>query len=157
RYFGVSNGSGLSGSVQLQTDQIGTDVTTLAAASSMLMPSRARAALTAQGVSLREAVAEAPLNASAITGQRGWNLERPSRSFRANAEGRVTIQSEEVDRLELHLSEGSGHQYSGYLRVGDGLAPLPIGSTLNASTGVFTWAPGVGFVGPYDFVFVRWA
>ena len=23
--------------------------------------------------------------------------------------------------------------------------------------GVFTWAPGVGFVGAYDFVFVRWA
>ena len=31
-----------------------------------------------------------------------------------------------------------------------GLAPLPIGSQLDAATGVFTWAPGVGFVGAYD-------
>ena len=35
------------------------------------------------------------------------------------------------------------------------MAPLPIGSHLDQTTGVFTWAPGVGFVGTYDFVFVR--
>ena len=27
---------------------------------------------------------------------------------------------------------------------------------MDATTGVFTWAPGVGFVGAYDLVFVRW-
>ena len=32
-----------------------------------------------------------------------------------------------------------------------------MGSRLNPTTGGFTWAPGVGFVGKYDFVFVRWA
>jgi hypothetical protein len=39
------------------------------------------------------------------------------------------------------------------LRTPEGLAALPIGSQLNAETGVFTWAPGVGFVGNYDLVF----
>ena len=33
---------------------------------------------------------------------------------------------------------------------------MPVGSQLDATTGVFTWAPGVGFVGAYDLVFVRW-
>ena len=28
---------------------------------------------------------------------------------------------------------------------------------MDATTGVFTWAPGVGFVGAYDLVFVRWS
>ena len=43
----------------------------------------------------------------------------------------------------------------GYLRVGERLRPLPIGSTLDPRTGSFTWSPGVGFIGTYDFVFVR--
>ena len=34
--------------------------------------------------------------------------------------------------------------------------PLPVGSRLEPP-GVFTWQPGVGFVGAYDLVFVRWA
>ena len=40
------------------------------------------------------------------------------------------------------------------MRTSAGLVPLPIGSHIDAATGVFTWAPGVGFVGPYDFTFV---
>jgi hypothetical protein len=43
------------------------------------------------------------------------------------------------------------------LRTSDGLSPLPVGSHLEPATGVFTWAPGVGFVGTYDFVFTRLA
>ncbi len=45
----------------------------------------------------------------------------------------------------------------GYLRTSDGPSPLPVGSHLEPTTGVFTWAPGVGFVGSYDFVFLRLA
>ena len=67
------------------------------------------------------------------------------------------MQSEELDRIELHLDDAPGQTFAGYLRVGDGLAPLPIGSSLNPSTGAFTWMPGVGFVGAYDLVFVRQA
>jgi hypothetical protein len=71
----------------------------------------------------------------------------------------VTIQSEELDRVELHLDglDGSGRTMTGYLRTAAGAAPLPIGSRLDATTGAFTWQPGVGFVGPYDLVFVRWS
>jgi hypothetical protein len=70
----------------------------------------------------------------------------------------ITIRSEELDRVELQLEgiEGLSRRVegtlTGYLRVAGGLAPLPIGSHLDTSTGTFTWQPGVGFVGAYDFV-----
>jgi hypothetical protein len=66
------------------------------------------------------------------------------------------VQAEELDRIELHLSAPSGDAYTGYLRAAGELTPLPIGSHLDPTTGEFTWMPGVGFYGAYDFVFVRW-
>src|SRR5205085_1787314 len=66
----------------------------------------------------------------------------------------VRIHGEELDRIELRLGRSG---YTGYMRVGADLAPLPIGSHLDEATGVFTWGPGVGFVHDYDLVFVRWA
>jgi Tol biopolymer transport system component len=93
-----------------------------------------------------------PLDTSAIAGRRGWDLEAPYGWFGAGATGVTVIRSEEVSRVELQLGEGD---YRGYLRTPAGLAPLPIGSRLDPVTNTFTWAPSVGFVGRYDFVFVR--
>ena len=45
--------------------------------------------------------------------------------------------------------------YYGYLIVGNELKPLPIGSTLDSDRGIFYWQPGPGFLGPYDFVFIK--
>ena len=89
-----------------------------------------------------------------VLGRRGWDLESPLRAFESDASGRVVVRSEEVNRVELRLGTG---RHEGYLRTSEGLMPLPIGSQLDGETGVFTWAPGVGFVGAYDFVFVRHA
>jgi len=117
-----------------------------------------------QGVALRigasrsALVAEADRAASDLTrieGRRGFDLDRPLRAYPV-VNGRVDVQAEELDRVELHLSAPSGDEYTGYLRVAGGLSPLPIGAHLDTSTGEFTWMPGVGFYGVYDFVFVRW-
>ena len=67
------------------------------------------------------------------------------------------IRGEEMDRFEVRLGTRSGERYTGNVRVGGALAALPVGSRLDAETGWFTWAPGVGFVGTYDLVFTRWA
>ncbi len=99
----------------------------------------------------------AALDPIEIIGRRGWNIDAPIRRFRPGASGRVTVQSEELDRLELRLGAPSqpGVTYSGYLRAGTSLDALPIGSRLDAATGVFTWQPGAGFAGRYDLVFLR--
>ena len=93
-----------------------------------------------------------PLDSTRLAGRRGWDLEAPYGSFAAPANGQVVVRSEEVSRIELHLGDGDA---TGYLRTPGGFAPLPVGSRLDVATNIFTWAPGVGFVGQYDFVFVR--
>ena len=107
------------------------------------------AALSAPAPVDLEAVA---LDTTPLAGRRGWDLEAPYQLFGSGANGVTVIRSEEVNRVELQLGAGN---HTGYLRTPAGLASLPIGSRLDATTNTFTWAPGVGFVGRYDFVFVR--
>jgi hypothetical protein len=95
-----------------------------------------------------------------IPGRRGFDPETPLQPY-AVTDGRATVQSEELDRIELQVGAqgagASGATYAGYLRVADGLAPLPVGSSLNPETGAFIWQPGVAFVGTYDLVFAKLA
>ena len=96
-----------------------------------------------------------PLDESPVIARRGWDLETPWRAFAVGQSGRAVLRGEEVDRFELALGEENGETWSGSLRVGEQLRPLPPGSHLDPRTGIFTWSPGVGFVGTYDLVFVR--
>ncbi len=116
----------------------------------------ADAVTTAPPLADAEAIAQAPLDGAAIVGRRGWDPLSAAQTFTAGASGRVVIRSEEISRVALELGAATGARYTGHLRTSEGLARLPIGSQLDAATGVFTWAPGVGFVGAYDLVFVRW-
>ena len=72
--------------------------------------------------------------------------------FERDTTERIVVRSEEVSRVDWHLGDGAG---VGHLRTSEGLRALPIGSRIDPASGVFTWAPGVGFVGTYDFVFVH--
>ena len=91
-----------------------------------------------------------------MLGRRGWDLAGPWRSYAVGRDGRAVVRGEEIDRFELWLGAQGGERYTGHLRMGDRLGALPAGSQLDAASGWFTWAPGVGFVGVYDLVFVRW-
>jgi len=51
--------------------------------------------------------------------------------------------------------DGSEASYEGYVVMNGRMRPLPVGSTLDRSTGTFTWQPGPGFVGSYELVFLR--
>ena len=107
------------------------------------------------GVALRsERAAAAPRDIrTPLLGRRGWDLSAPIETFEPNASGTIVVRSQEVNRVELRLPPG---QYTGHLRRADGLAPLPVGAELDDEGGIFTWAPGVGFVGAYNLMFVRW-
>jgi N-acetylneuraminic acid mutarotase len=120
RYFTVSNGSGLMAGVD-------------AAARLPLSAVRAEQSST-----------------TPLVGRQGFDLGTAYQTSVPDPDGRVTIQSEEIDRIELQLAPRS----AGYLEVRGALQPLPIGARLDSDTGIFTWTPGAGFVGTYDFVFV---
>jgi hypothetical protein len=74
--------------------------------------------------------------------------------------GYINIEIKELERLELRFVrlEAAGGpttaQWSGYHVVGNQLMPLPIGSTLDPERGIFYWAPGPGFVGHYELLFM---
>ena len=131
RYFTVSNGSAATSRAESRS----------VAASSVASTAAAPPPL--------------PPTATGVTGRRGWAADAPWRTYPADASGLVTVQGQEIDRFELQLGLEAGEQMTGYLRVGDALQDLPVGSTLTPSTGRFVWSPGVGFIGAYDLVFAR--
>jgi hypothetical protein len=137
RYFTVANGSFLHAGVHADATSEGSGVRHSVSAAAGGIPARSRGA---------------PLESSAVRGRRGYDVFTPLQSYSADGVGRIVLSAEELDRIELHLGEGV-HQ--GYVRVGTGLDPLPIGSHLDPATGAFTWQPGVGFVHDYDLVFLR--
>jgi alpha-tubulin suppressor-like RCC1 family protein len=84
---------------------------------------------------------------SALWGRRGFNLDAPFVLYPPDAQGVVTIQAEELDRIELRTAATDAA-----LRTASGWQPLPPGAHLDAD-GTFTWQPSLAFVGPYEFVF----
>jgi hypothetical protein len=153
RFITVSNGSDIDGSASGAA--AATRAATVIPAAATLDVPAAAAARIAAPQTLDSEIAAAPADLGAVQGRRGYDLARSLTTYRTSS-GRTTVQAEELDRIELHLSRTSHHVYSGYLRTPFGLRPLPVGSTLDASTGAFTWMPGVGFYGTYDLTFVRW-
>jgi hypothetical protein len=84
---------------------------------------------------------------SALWGRRGFDLDAPFVLYRPDAQGVVTVQADELDRIELRTGTTDAA-----LRSASGWQPLPPGAHLDAD-GTFTWQPGLAFVGRYDFVF----
>jgi len=99
---------------------------------------------------LAQEIASAQPDRSGMVGRRGYSLETPYRRYAADTTGRVVVQSEELDRIELQTNGAA----AGYLLAGTEVRPLPAGSHLDTA-GRFTWQPGAGFVGRYDLTFVR--
>ena len=96
-----------------------------------------------------------PLDDAPVYARRGYVLDAPYRRARPDSTGLITVQAEEIDRIDVRLSGAAGDRFSGYALSGGVLGALPVGSQLDPATGAFTWQPGVGFVGSYDLIFVR--
>jgi hypothetical protein len=86
--------------------------------------------------------------ATILVGRIGFDLNTAPQYFFPAADGIVTIAAHELDRIELQLEPGA----TGVMITPLGDRPLPAGARIDPATGVFTWAPGPGFMGAYDFV-----
>jgi len=72
--------------------------------------------------------------------------------------GASRVKTQELGLVRIEVGAGVSNDqdgYEGYLVKGSELAALPAGSFLDRRTGEFFWQPGPGFVGTYEFVFVR--
>ena len=116
--------------------------------------------------------------------KKGYNRSAMSQEVYPDKDGVIHIEIREVERVALSLdpdpsllnfeliqidsdqpllkadqkesmSQSPEPSYSGYVRVQDELRSLPIGSTFDSQRGIFYWQPGPGFLGEYEFVFIR--
>lgn len=102
----------------------------------------------APGVSAMSSAQRAVFADLPIVGRRGFDPYGGYEAFERDESGRITIRIPELGRVELWLGAGA----TGHAVTPGGPAALPIGSQLDPETGRFTWNPGAGFVGEYDFV-----
>ncbi|MCP5108772.1 MAG: hypothetical protein GY950_35635, partial [bacterium] len=90
-----------------------------------------------------------PLTAAGASGPvavlKGYGRQNTPQKIYPDEKGRLIITVRELERLELRFFDKIIHA----------IARLPVGSTLDSDAGVFSWQPGVGFVGQYDFVFIE--
>ena len=84
---------------------------------------------------------------------RGTLTETAAEVF-PDARGVRLVRLEELERVQIQLPGPAG-AYRAYQVVNQALRTLPVGSSFDTRRGVFYWQPGAGFVGRYDFVFVR--
>lgn len=99
-----------------------------------------------------EYILNMPVNFDPVRFKRGYRRDIEPEFKKTNEYGLAVIEIREVERTEIALGNGV---MTGYMIVGEELRPLPIGSTLDAEKGIFYWQPGAGFIGEYDFVFIK--
>ena len=138
RFFTVQNGSSALTSA-------GSGAVTVAAASSAL----GQAA---------ELVSEVPADYSIAEVKKVESDDQTPELVFPEWSGAIRIRSREAEQIEVKLGsqfDDSKANYEGYVVVGGRMRPLPVGASLDTATGVFSWQPGPGFLGRYEFVFLR--
>lgn len=140
RFFTVQNGTGA--------------LTANAVASSTLS---AASHGTALGQTI-ELVSEVPPDYSAVQVKKAASDDQTPEMVFPEWTGAVRVETRETEQVEVRLAgqfDDSQASYEGYVVMNGRMRPLPIGSTLDPIRGTFTWQPGPGFVGLYQFVFLR--
>jgi Viral BACON domain len=84
----------------------------------------------------------------------GYDQDSGKEIFPA-ADGKINLTCKPLERIKITIDDNPqpGKYYSGYMKVGDQLRRLPIGSTIDHKAGVFYWQMGPGFIGQYQLVF----
>lgn len=153
RYFTVLNGSS-------STTLSSTTVTTAGATSAAEIPTRESASAAGEAVGQPvTALDTVPVVEQTTYVQKGFSSSAPMDIVDVEVEGApARVKTEELGLVRITVGpEVSGDRggYEGYMLQGSTLGALPAGSFLDRRSGEFFWQPGPGFVGSYDFVFVR--
>jgi hypothetical protein len=141
RYFTVQNGS--------------TGAVTAAAVESSTVADGTHGTAIGQAA---EAVAAVPADYSLVEVQRVASEDPMPQTVFPEWTGAIQVKSTETEPIEVRLAnqfDEAGGLYEGYVLADGTLRPLPVGSRLNRSTGVFRWQPGPSFIGNYELVFIR--
>jgi len=94
----------------------------------------------------------------------GFESEREGNcTVEIGEEGFYSIQMRELGRIEINLLDDNRDnilkrndiRFSGFMKVGEQLRGLPIGSHLDCHKGIFSWQVGPGFLGRYDLIFLE--
>lgn len=89
----------------------------------------------------------------------GFTEHAPFDTVRPDPQGVHHVTIREMARVAIDLADragnGGGASYRGFELVGDDRRALPIGASLDASRGMFSWQPGPGFIGAYTLLFER--
>jgi hypothetical protein len=91
-------------------------------------------------------------DSSVVSGRAGFDFDAPMIALTPDDAGVHHVRIPELGRLELALGADTS---AGYLIANGERRPLPAGSNFDATTGRFTWSAGAGYLGAYDFVFLR--
>ncbi len=99
-------------------------------------------------------ISELPVDGSGpIKFYKGFNADNECQELLPDEKGESQIVIKELERVEIQLGENHA-DIQGWVMSQNELHQLPIGSTLDARSGTFSWSPGPGFLGRYSFVFV---
>jgi hypothetical protein len=152
RYFTVLNGAS-------STTLSSTTVTSSGATTVADIPTRESAPAAGEAVGQSVTALEpVPVVEQSTYVQKGFSDSAPMDIVDVEVEGgSARVKTEELGLVRIAVGpEVSGDGgYEGYMIQGSTLGALPAGSFLDRRSGEFFWQPGPGFVGSYDFVFVR--
>jgi hypothetical protein len=97
--------------------------------------------------------------------KKGYDPNAEAQTLYPGDDGEITLELQHPDRLALQLEDllepgspttaGTGAYYTGYQLVGDEYRELPVGTTIDQSTGTFYWQPGFAHQGTFQLVFIK--
>jgi hypothetical protein len=96
---------------------------------------------------------------AAMTVREGFNLLAPMRPLKRGLDGAPRVWTHGRDRVEIRVTDDANTvgPYAAYHVVNGELRELPVGASFDPDRAVLYWQPGLGYVGGYDFMFVRTA
>ena len=113
---------------------------------------------TAIGQTAEAVSAETPVDGSLVEIKRPAGDAAASEFVFPESTGAVNVAVTETEPIEVKLAsqfDAPGGSYEGYVVIDGQMRSLPVGSSLSRRNGSFKWQPGPGFIGTYEFIFVR--